>query len=306
VGVPIRYRQALIALLAIGITLFPVMRTPAHAGSSALASRTVTATAHGVTLSLTVPARVYPRNALVRVTATARNVSNHPLGISTLDAQHPINGTTVPQVQVLDFHGHPVYPPALQYCCAIPGSPFFPIPLQPGQTRRLHAYVVLRAGRLRAAVDSTSTPQDPVARYRLTTPSLTVSLRKPDPPRVTLQEYRENPPRPLAATFTPRRSPHGSLLYMEWMDCLYFSGSAQLQRTGVVLWTRTSNDWATVRPDGAGIQIAPHCPPEQQASPHAELAGSLVQWHVIAGWPNHSARVFDYPSGWINPDSIKP
>jgi|GEM_PF-4631923 len=140
----------------------------------------------------------------------------------------------------------------------------------------------------------------------ITTPPLTVRLMPPDRPAATLLESRGNPPRPLTVAFTPRSRVSGRLLYVQWMDCYYFDVNVGILRYGTLAWTSGSDMLTTVRPDGAGTLLVPHCQSVQEVLPNKTLSGSLIQWHIVAGWPNHSVRVYDFPSGWIDPGTFKP
>jgi hypothetical protein len=142
--------------------------------------------------------------------------------------------------------------------------------------------------------------------HLITTPPLSVRLTPPDRPAATLQEGRANPPRPLAVTFTPRGRASGQLRYVQWMECYYFDINVGIRRDGTLAWTSGSDMLTTVQPDGAGTQLVPRCQSVQEVSPNKTLTGSILQWHIVAGWPNHSVRVYDYPSGWIDPATFKP
>ena len=58
----------------------------------------VTTVARGLKLSVAVPRRTYPRDALAQVTIELRNVSRHPIWAWTPGPPAP--GVTFPQVQV--------------------------------------------------------------------------------------------------------------------------------------------------------------------------------------------------------------
>jgi hypothetical protein len=92
----LRYNAPLSLIVLLLLTVWsPVPRTNASSVAAAVQVDTVT---HGVKLSLSIPSRTYPRNALVRVTVRLENVSRHTVLVSgnnpaialVLDASHQV------------------------------------------------------------------------------------------------------------------------------------------------------------------------------------------------------------------------
>jgi hypothetical protein len=109
-------------------------------------------TAGGLELTLTVPRRSYPRDALAPVRLSLKNVSRHDVEYQT--APGLVVGYTAPQPEVLDAAGHVVYPPAMPYFPALPGPAPGMVRLRPGQAMSQSQYIVVRGARIRASQSS--------------------------------------------------------------------------------------------------------------------------------------------------------
>jgi hypothetical protein len=109
----------------------------------------ITARGYGLRLTLTVPRRVYPRNALVRVYIVARNITPHRVWI--LPTENFLPGDSFPQVDVLNGAGEALPPPLK--LLFIPGLPI-PLPraLKPAQSIGADPLVVLTGSWLRASI----------------------------------------------------------------------------------------------------------------------------------------------------------
>jgi len=175
---------------------------PATCGAHPTLGSSIAMTSHGVELSLLLPRRTYPRNALVSTTVTLRNVSKHVVHLTTSPS---INGSQGPQVSVLDARRNVVYPPALQKLFRFPNPSPGQLRLRPGEAYQTQMYVILRAAHLEAE----ALVQDPWRRT-IRTHVLTVRLMASKSPQVGLHivsgsTYAEV--RPMAAV-------RGPLLYM--------------------------------------------------------------------------------------------
>lgn len=254
-----------------------------HSPTDAVALVSASRTAHGIRLTLTLGRNVYPRAALVRATIRVENVSNHVVNLWGPSAGG--NGVYYPEVDVLGRHGRTVFPPALHYGPVGPGQPRpFPNPLTPGQSFVRHGFIVLRGNRVRAQVpiDLNNT----LPGFTLRTPAIQVTLTKPDRPRTHIQGF------PEGVRLEPRGPVTGRLHYMLWTQC-YYAPPADVTENGLGLWTTTSTSVTTVVRAGRGEVITPACPALEAGG----RVGNALQWHLIAGWPNHSTVIVDFPHG---------
>jgi hypothetical protein len=243
---------------------------------------------HGILLSITLPNIPFPRNALTRVKVSLQNVTQH-----TVSVWSPGDDYTLPQAEVMNRAGKVVYPDPLKYLPPLPGPPPALVPLSPRETRNVSVYVILRGSRVRAAVSVGNGPAWPG--ILVTTSFLVVRLRKPDSPHMTL--VSDEPPAVLVQSPFGR---HGSLKYVEWMDCYYPSeGGILVRDSGSRGWESGWHSADIVRTHVSSVRINPRCP-----STVGGMPGVLVQWHVVAGWPGHSVAYFDYPSEMRNANTI--
>jgi hypothetical protein len=177
----------------------------------------VSATAGGLRLTLTVPRRSYPRNALARVTVRVENVSHHDVTFMTPGIAPP--GVTAPQVQVLDRTGHALFPPALSDYPPLPGPAPSIVILHPGETQHMRLFIIVRGARIRATIPFTPRAQPfPSVQYplnALTTRPITVRLTSAPSPTVTEHQTSAGP------VFDVTRPPGamGTLWWVSYTDC---------------------------------------------------------------------------------------
>ena len=209
---------------------------------------------HGIRLSLLVPRRTYPRNALVSTTITVRNVSKH---VVRLDTFPPINGGQGPEVSVIDASGDIVYPPALSKVFRLPNP--FPgrLTLGPGQSYTIHDDVILRAN----GVYADALIEGPKAARTISTPVLRMRLGPSKAPRVDLHTNSGN----AYAEIRPVKQARGALLYMSAAKCSQPEAISQ------------QLDWMP----SSGTRLVSGC-------------RHLVEWHAVAGWRGSPVAVIDY------------
>lgn len=247
-------RRVLVVLVLCTLLSAPAAQ-PTHAAP--VLSATTTITAHGVRLTVTLPGRTFPSDALVHVTAIARNISHHRLWV--LGGGPPSSGKSLPQIQVLSGT-EVVYPPALPWYFPYPGPGPSAIPLAPGKTLRSSTYVVLRAPSVIATLTLMRTRTSFGETTDITTRPLAMMLTAPTPPKVTEVTTPGGPQVEIA----PPPGATGKLVYQTAAECAGETGAAQ-----TVVWTRSE-----------GTTFTPGCVPMQQ-------------WHLIAGWPGYTAATVD-------------
>lgn len=215
---------------------------------------------HGVRLSLTVPRRKYPRDALVRVTVQVRNISRHTVAIAPT-----ICGPGYTSVAVTSPHGQVVYPPAVPSALPSCGSADgLPLRLNPGQGLREKVFAILRGDRVSA-----------VAHVRVNRRSATVKSITAGPITLTLTHGR--PPH-VRVRITPRwgmeadvkpvdSSQSGSPYYIESSLCPSGNGRTGPlgMGGGMVNWTRAP------RPEQGEFRFLAGC-----TDPMA--------WSLVVGW----------------------
>lgn len=221
----------------------------------------VNTTQSGLKLSLLLPHRTYPRNALVRVSIRVQNVSNHAIDLAR-------NGCPFGTVyaEVLTKAGFLAYPPIT------PGWPHNPCPrfmpirtLMPHHALTRHTYVILRGPRMKAAVLVHSTLQ----LTRLVTGAiLSLHLVSGKRPHVTLYTSGE-----LSATLRPAVTPHGPLLWNSWARC--DDGRAY-----------GTNTWL-----GGGGSLGRTIAPSVFAPPDCTVSA----WYAFAGWVGQPIARITYP-----------
>ncbi len=213
--------------------------------------------AQGLKVSIMVPRRSYPQDALIRVTLGIQNVSHHDVWVEA--GGPPFPGETFPQIEVLNDAGSVEYPPAVAGYLPAPGPPPIAERIPPGERARRHALVVLYASHLRAIVTVLRSQVDPYHAAGVTTPLVTVHLTASHPPGVILMHTGSQ----LNATIEPGAGMHGPLRFVDAVLC-QGSGSG-----GHYFWTRSKN------------QFSPGC-------------ATVETRHFVAGWLNHSVAVLNY------------
>jgi hypothetical protein len=217
----------------------------------------------GLKLTLVVPRRSYPRNALANVQVTLRNVTNHDLGY-WLTGMDPV-GYAAPQAEVLNAAGTIVFPPAMPYMPALPGPVPGLAPLHSGQSVTQSEYIVLRGARIRATqnfmprmMSNLSLPP-----YVLTTRPILVRLTSEPAPKLILHG---DPSHPVLDVTRPPNI-QGPMWSVRYADCGF-------QSTGPT-YTYTEG-WVA-----SNLHMTPGCSP---------LAG----WYVRVAWLNHPVAALDY------------
>jgi len=228
----------------------------------------VRAVVHGVRLTLAVPGTRYPKDALIRVTLTATNVSHSRRYVYTV--------VYVPTVTVLDGSGKEVYsteaPLGSATIAAVPEPAPSSRMLLPGQSLTLRPYVVLRGrhieanamlGRLGRGLNRT-----------VTTPPLTVALTQEPAPTATIDTSSG-----LAATITPSPPVAGWLIYYEDTIC----ETPRAISLGAGPWRSTASN--TIQPSFAGTDVV------------GQGCDGRAHWHAVAGWLNHPVVLIEYDDG---------
>jgi len=233
--------------------------TPAQVARDGSVS--TSATSGGLRLTITVPRRSYPRDALAPMKVSMRNVSSHAIGYLRLGVAAP--GYAVPQAEVLDASGRVVFPPAMPYFPPLPGPAPFVQRLDPGQTVAQTQYVVMRGARIRASQAFTLQAQpNPSVRRPLSvlrTRPITVALTSEPAPRISLYASGSD----LRADIMPPPGVTGRPLRLSYTDC----GFPTYDYTET--WT------------ASGTHITPGCGPVQE-------------WHLRVAWVNHPVAALDY------------
>jgi len=243
-------------LLVLPLALLPIRSTAAHPASGYSASTLP----HGVMLTLTVPHRLYPRSALVRVTLTVKNVAAHTKYIRS--------GLESPSAYVLDASGSEVYDPLEPLGDKTLITPIGPgprsFPLRPGRVWQAHPYLVLRGDRIvywmrlgRVGHGNAVTVQGHPVLVRLTDEAA---------PQVSISSSPT-----LQATIIPPCPVSGPMLYLRQWSCqtgdgTYLSGSGWVAAKGRTV---------------SGSEARANC-------------GARLQWQALAGWLNHPVAHIDY------------
>lgn len=207
----------LIAVVVLLATAWPVpMMSPAEAGSSA---RVVTSvTADGLNLSLTIPKAAYPRDALVQVRVTLRNVSGRTVWV--LMPGRIILGTQFPQPEVVDPHGRLAHPQVPLGNTLTTGGPLpFPQAFRPGEQVSKQAYHILGARYVRATVRvSAKWNLYPSVFTQVRTPPVSIALVPGAPLAITLRQ-QGSPPIVVAADLQPPAGAQERLHFMAATNC---------------------------------------------------------------------------------------
>lgn len=242
---------------------FPVAQASACAPDAACpyavtAHETVVTTQNdAVRLTLTLPARTYPQNALVLATVRLENISGHPVWYTDACPGGVLS------IQVTDAQGGLYYPPAQ------PGGPqpkckrAQSVPLAPGDVIQRGIFAVLRAPNIRALAEIGKTPGS----YFETAP-VTLQLTAGTPPAV---QVHASPA--VSATITPPAGSQGPLYVNAWARCGTGAGSAA-STSGPVSFTPVYGS-TTITPDVQGPCQA-------------------LEWHALAGWVGQPVATVAY------------
>lgn len=259
-------KRFLFLLFVVMVPLFSIRQEIASASSGI----TVSTTSHGIRLSLVVPKRSYPRNALVRFSVSVKNVSPHRIQVR-LGAQCSY---TNPDIEVLDVQGHlfPHIPSSHGEPSPQPPTAYNPFPgcerslgarwLEPGQSAHQRDFAVLGYGHVRAVMmlgaDLAPHAMTPEAQVLLTTGKAPIATFQHSNvgPYVTIQ-------RPLGAG--------GRLYFVETATC--FSASSPVSLSSSPLWL----------PVIQGNRVYSGCYGKQE-------------WHGYAGYLNYPVATIDYTS----------
>jgi len=246
--------RVLAAVLAASLSTTSAGATPVH--------RTVISTvSHGVKLTLMVPRRVYPRNALVRVTVTLRNVSGHDVQVSgqgMFCCSHYSLGAVV-----LDTAGQVLFPGDRRE--APLGPPLFPLTLVPRHVMSQQVFLVLRSGRVQGVVQV----QDTSGLVTVVTPVVTVRLVTERAPRVILHEAVADE---IKATIRPPTHMNGYLYYLDSFVC----GKSDLP-AGLI----SAEPW----------ELSLH---RTLTADCSYRSAPVTSWYALAGWLNHPVVAIDY------------
>jgi hypothetical protein len=245
------------------------------------------ALAHGIRVTMSVPGRTFPLNALIRVGVRVKNLTHRAIVVDRLTRSCRADGPS-PSVQVLDAHGQVLFPPALPDPPPddLPCAPTGPSPpeLAPGDSFVSHFFVILRGDRIRALTSS-----DEFGAVITRTPLVRLHLVAGQVPRVRLDTQS---PFLHATVRPPGPPPAGTLYYTDWYTCPEPDGTEVAGQVfkGVVQppvqngtpvptgYWGLAMDWTGVR----GTRLSPgDCP-------------LPTEWHLAAAWLNHPVVRFTY------------
>jgi hypothetical protein len=252
---------AAFSLLLVTALPGPIGRAHAHSLSRAVA-RTAS---HGLRLTLTVPRRRYPRNALIRVTLQVTNVSRHAISIES--------GQNFPRSYVLDSSGNAGYDPLSPLGAESLSGPTGPGPryevINRGKTITSPDYVVLRGNEISARVflGKLGAPSGPM----ITMPPVAVTLRDEPAPVVHVSTSPS-----LQAVVTPARPMSGSMFYLDQTACATTAGTYE-----------TGEGWVARK-------TAVVTPIFRDASSDPSSCAGTRTWHALVGWLNHPVTYLSY------------
>jgi len=235
--------------------LFVAPFLPVAHVAAATPGTTVSTTAHGIRLTLVVPSRIFPRNALARFTVRIHNVSHHTV-LTLLGPQCLDNS---PSIEVLDDRGNVTsqFPPKADMPpCPIPHGE----PLRRGQSVTQQVLAIVNGTSVRAVL--------PVGRRRLVqqvvTPQVAVGVTESVPQTVAIHQSNGNP---FAVVARPATA-HGPLYVKDSTYCGAATGFASLSAN--LIWHHVKGD--RVYSGCAGPQ----------------------HWHGFAGYLNFPVVSIDY------------
>ncbi|HEX8917417.1 MAG TPA: hypothetical protein VF898_02850 [Chloroflexota bacterium] len=245
---------ALLAALLLIVT--PSARAQTNSGLS------VTTTGHGVQLRLVIPHQQYPFNSLVRVQVAVRNTSHAPVTITG----YPRNCVAEnPSVEVLGDAGAVIYPPSPLHYIPPPCPALLPghegRVLQPGGSVQVPLYAFLHGNQIRASV----TIQRGQKTYTVKGADIPLRLGPAESPqaRVAVQSGL-----PATIDVQADATVTGPPIYQMSLACSDANGGEVFHQ--VLFWTRATSSHFVANCD------------------------SPLEWHLIAGWPGHTAIVADY------------
>lgn len=258
-------------LLAASLLLITVLLSPhsvlARGKGAAVGTQIV---ADGVRLTLSLPQRIYPHNALVRAKIIVRNVSRREVYVAEQGSAD--NGFQTPQVEVVGPDGNVVYPPALSMqFLPRPGQIGSTSALSPKQTVVWHEYVILRAMRIRTWLDVQTSSAPDAPQQRVMTPPLMLHLISGTAPGVTLRVTGSR----VEAVIHPVGRVHGPLVYLDSGRCMYPGLGTQYPEH--FTWIPALRHRFTLQSEPA---LGP-CP-------------DVLAWQAIAGWNGEPVAQINY------------
>lgn len=253
----------LVAMLLPLLAIQHAQPSLAHASWSVGVS--ATSTQHGLRMTLSLPRRAYPRDALVRATVTADNVSGRRLYYDVS------NGETV---LVRNRHGRDVFqsaqPLGANSLVITRGSFRWRI-LRSGAAFTFHIYLVLR-GRMVIA-ESNVSPALSGPWTTVVTPPVYLRLTNEAVPEATLASTPG-----LSVTVTHPWPVAGRLHYLWQTSCTTASGTETTEKG----WTSTADS-----------TIKTYFYSGQTGVARLSCSGSGI-WNGLAGWLNHPVASFSY------------
>jgi hypothetical protein len=224
---------------------------------------TVAVTAAGLHLTMTIPRRTYPLNALVRVTLSLTNVTNHTVALGPQDNGNGTCATSYPQAEVHGAGGKLLFPPAVTLPLHLPCPNYLGMPLAAGKSLVQREYLILRGPRV-VAVASTRTGQ---TFSPITTRPVVLTLTSESPPTATVTKS------PLGIDVHSPVAVSGRLHYVSTWTC-----PAGASSNGESL--QAGQWWVSV----GGTRITSGCT-------------NPTWWLVAAGWLNHPVVLVKYSTG---------
>jgi hypothetical protein len=242
--------------LVLPLALLPARSSAAHPVSG----YQVSTVSQGIKLTLEVPHKTYPRNALIRVTITARNVTWRPVRITRVNT---LCGDNNPYIDVSDGQGHPSQLPTftrfLATTCPIPVSYRS---LGVGRSLRWHRYGILTD----SVVEATIILGKPPGSREVSTPAIAVRLTEGQAPQVMLHTDRGS----VFADIQPVGPVQSPLRYIESVNCPFIGPVAGYRVVTEYTWRIE-----------VGNRVTAGCDP-------------VSEWHVIAGWLDQPVATIDY------------
>jgi len=266
-----RIISAILFCITAGYVESPSSTAEASSGSPHLHATVVS---HGVEIGLSVKQRVFPRNALIRVTLRLRNLRTTPLMFGVW-----------PEVQVLNRAGHVVYRagydsyPDVVHLRTFPSGPIgggggFPSPLRPGQSSVRQIFLLMRGARIRPVVEL-FTPQHPHASIGFATaygPTIRVRLVRGRPPHIVVSRTGLDGYEMHALVTSGNPAQRGTFWYMAVELCGRYSSNGTL-------------DWSPVLSFAPGVpQLMTSC------------LGRPTEWHIAVAWLNQPLGRYDFVS----------